>query len=558
MSATVAIAGRPPAVHSMTSPPLPPLPPQPPKLTRASFSEQSRFTYRSRAARSTNRFENIYEEGAGDTEEEQQDDHVSPPPMIRTKSEGNVNSKPAATRRRIYYAVRQGHKPGVYRTWEEAEAQFKGHPDPRWQTFRSPISAQEYVSGKSCFGDRKWQQGSADAVPDPFFQDATADASMMAASGSSSSSSSTMPLQERLSRDFNPTPRASDPSVLLPPLAVEASRPGASSSSSPSSSSSSSLSPSSHAHASEVKRSSPLRQSVISADENTDAIVASDRPFVARRSSLFARFSLKATPPPPAPPPADTKPANAASSRSLGTRQRSRASLRSSPSTEALPKGLWGNVYMEDPADVVSAEAFEPELFSAPKFSRSAMKRSNVILPVSAAAAMTSVSPSPERSRPGSNLGSPMLSPKPSRHSLRPDAKTSIAPHSLHDRLSALADAALDDVAALEEPPRLGSRSRSSSCASSAGPPTPPLLPIVSRDSMTSLGEAHSGYMTAASSDVGTHAHSESCTDVKHAKSATKRKSGLGGRLLRALKLTSGTSEDEKYMQTLATRRGSS
>lgn len=556
----MSVASSPGGVLALSSPPppppLPPMPVQhPPKLTRASFSEQSRFTYRSRAARSTNRFENIYEEGAGDAEEEkeQQQDGPSAPPMTRAKSEGNVarptsgsssSKSPGASsagRRRIYYAVRQGHKPGVYRTWEEAEAQFKGYPDPRWQTFRSPISAQEYVSGKSCFNDRKWQ---ADAVPDPFFQDAAA----VEASGSPSSSSSTMPLQERLSRDFNPTPRASGPSVLLPPLAVE------------SSSRSATTSPHSVQASSEVKRSSPLRQSVVSAaDENAEA--TGERPAAARRSSLFARFSLKATPPPP-PPPADTKPSSS-DTRSISGRHRPRTSLRASASVEALPKGLWGDVYINDPADAVSPEAFEPEVLSAPKFSRSSMKRSNVVMPVSAAAsaAMTPASPSPDRSRPVSQAASPMLSPKPSRQSLRPD-RNSVTAHSLHDRLSELANAALDDddTAALQSPPRFGSRSRSSSTASSAGPATPPLLPIVSRDSMTSFGDAHSGYMTAASSDVGTHAHSESCTDVKHAKSATKRKSGLGGRLLRALKLTSSrsTSEDERYMQTLATRRGSS
>lgn len=527
-SATPRLEDCPPVMAVVTSPPKPtawsPKPPSPAMLSpshrsftqptlstaRPSFSKQSRASYRTRT-QTRQRFENIYEEG----------DHQPMPAAVTTESNPEYSTSPGRSgnqRRRLYYAVRQGHKPGVYRTWEEAEEQFKGYPDPRWQTFRSPISAQEYVSGKSCFNDRKWQE----AIPDPFFQGSAEEIP-----------SQNMPLQDRLTRDFSPTPPASAPSVLLPPL--QPPRPNfAQSPSSP---------------RSEVKRSSPLRQSMISSEENVES---EDKRASVGKRSLFSRFSMRGSSQTPT---ATTtldrdsvaKTTSSDRNKPLPRGPSARSTPRSFTSAEDLRgkrKSLWGDVFLEpsDESGMQGSQAVVEEsisLGSPPKFSRATMKKANVVLPLAA------------NSRPPSVTSSPTLSPKASHTELQKRSQDHIpAAESLHERLLALA--AEDELA---QPPKFGIRSRSSSAASSLGPPTPPLHPMVSRESGISTSEGSSGLHTSSSS-ILTHAHSDDCSNptIKPSKSH-KRKSGLS-KLMKALKLSS-TADDDSYMQSLADRRGS-
>lgn len=45
-----------------------------------------------------------------------------------------------------FYAVKKGRKPGVYRTWAEAEAQVKGFPGAEFKAFKEISQATEYLN----------------------------------------------------------------------------------------------------------------------------------------------------------------------------------------------------------------------------------------------------------------------------------------------------------------------------------------------------------------------------------------------------------------------------
>lgn len=44
-----------------------------------------------------------------------------------------------------YYAVLVGRKPGIYKTWKEAEAQIKGFPKAVFKSFKTENEAKEYM-----------------------------------------------------------------------------------------------------------------------------------------------------------------------------------------------------------------------------------------------------------------------------------------------------------------------------------------------------------------------------------------------------------------------------
>lgn len=45
-----------------------------------------------------------------------------------------------------YYVVLRGYKPGIYRTWREAEAQIRGYPSALYQSFKTEKEALQYFS----------------------------------------------------------------------------------------------------------------------------------------------------------------------------------------------------------------------------------------------------------------------------------------------------------------------------------------------------------------------------------------------------------------------------
>jgi ribonuclease HI len=50
-----------------------------------------------------------------------------------------------ANQRKQYYAVRNGRKPGIYRTWEECKAQVDGYARAQYKGFSSLEEAEEYM-----------------------------------------------------------------------------------------------------------------------------------------------------------------------------------------------------------------------------------------------------------------------------------------------------------------------------------------------------------------------------------------------------------------------------
>lgn len=48
-----------------------------------------------------------------------------------------------------YYAVRQGVKPGIYKTWEDCQMQVKGYKGAEYKSFKDISEAEEYVFGKA-------------------------------------------------------------------------------------------------------------------------------------------------------------------------------------------------------------------------------------------------------------------------------------------------------------------------------------------------------------------------------------------------------------------------
>jgi viroplasmin and RNaseH domain-containing protein len=44
------------------------------------------------------------------------------------------------------YAVKAGHKPGIYSTWEEAKEQITGYPGAKHQSFKNREDADAYMA----------------------------------------------------------------------------------------------------------------------------------------------------------------------------------------------------------------------------------------------------------------------------------------------------------------------------------------------------------------------------------------------------------------------------
>lgn len=54
-----------------------------------------------------------------------------------------------ASKKQKYYVVWVGHKPGVYATWEECQAQVKNYPDARYKSFATKKEAAEAFSASA-------------------------------------------------------------------------------------------------------------------------------------------------------------------------------------------------------------------------------------------------------------------------------------------------------------------------------------------------------------------------------------------------------------------------
>ena len=50
-------------------------------------------------------------------------------------------------RKKRFYAVRNGRKPGLYRSWEECSAQVDGYRNADYRSFPTQTSAEDYLNG---------------------------------------------------------------------------------------------------------------------------------------------------------------------------------------------------------------------------------------------------------------------------------------------------------------------------------------------------------------------------------------------------------------------------
>ena len=48
-----------------------------------------------------------------------------------------------------YYAVREGHKPGIYRTWDEAKAQIFKYSGATYKSFKTLAEAEAFMGNKN-------------------------------------------------------------------------------------------------------------------------------------------------------------------------------------------------------------------------------------------------------------------------------------------------------------------------------------------------------------------------------------------------------------------------
>ena len=62
-----------------------------------------------------------------------------------TKEDNNIIRRMEGWFLPKYYAVKTGKKPGIYNTWEEAEAQVKGVSNAKYKSFKSEQEALEYI-----------------------------------------------------------------------------------------------------------------------------------------------------------------------------------------------------------------------------------------------------------------------------------------------------------------------------------------------------------------------------------------------------------------------------
>ena len=48
-----------------------------------------------------------------------------------------------------YYAVKNGRKPGIYRTWDETKNQVDGFSSPVYKSFKTLAEAKDFMGGVS-------------------------------------------------------------------------------------------------------------------------------------------------------------------------------------------------------------------------------------------------------------------------------------------------------------------------------------------------------------------------------------------------------------------------
>ncbi|WVQ98190.1 hypothetical protein IAU59_005312 [Kwoniella sp. CBS 9459] len=422
--------------------------------------------------------------------------------------------------RYLYFAVRRGHKTGVYTHWHEVERVIIGHPGPEYKTFSTKLAAEAFVAG--------WNGAGRHSLPP----------------------SSPRPLREHLAMSFPgsvPMPSTSSPGRRQSYHARLLNAPSSSSSPqddfclSPIDTTRPSADPrrSSYRH-SMVKISSPLRQQVDDdeSDVSEAGSVRSRQPPMRKAASLIGIGGLLS---PPQSPEKQTKKLSVMdrerpmqrrsqtdngiwssrphrdfnpSSGSLGlystplspplSPSDKRSTIHGSPSKpQRAPSGLWADAspkpQQSSPLSTNgrASPAPSPEFTdpTAPKFSRSAMKKSGVVMPVSAKRQNSSTSLHSK-----SSLNSLLTSSNnPSSSSVNSWSSGRRRSSVAQDRLVSLAETSKQELQLNEDgllalgslsPPRPAFMMRRSSSASS----------VASNDSVSSMGSMTSGSSAQTSS----------------------------------------------------------
>ena len=68
-------------------------------------------------------------------------------PAFRTAASLGLEAMPKEVHKGKVYAVANGRSPGVYNTWEEAEAQVRGFANNRFRSFSNPNEAAAFMQG---------------------------------------------------------------------------------------------------------------------------------------------------------------------------------------------------------------------------------------------------------------------------------------------------------------------------------------------------------------------------------------------------------------------------
>lgn len=64
-----------------------------------------------------------------------------------------------------YYAVREGRKPGIYRSWDEAKAQVSGFSNAAYRSFKTLQEAEKFMNGSNGHAHSKAQPQAANGQP---------------------------------------------------------------------------------------------------------------------------------------------------------------------------------------------------------------------------------------------------------------------------------------------------------------------------------------------------------------------------------------------------------
>ncbi|WWC86728.1 uncharacterized protein L201_001606 [Kwoniella dendrophila CBS 6074] len=303
--------------------------------------------------------------------------------------------------RYLFFAIRKGHKAGVYTVWYEAEKQIINHPQPVYKTFSTRLAAQAFVAG----WDGAGRHSLPHSTPRPLREH-------LAMSFPGSVSMSTTPgRRQSYHSKLLAAPGCSTHDLSLSPL--DTSRPALSNRHSY------------HRH-SMVKVSSPLRSQVDEEDEVED-VAGSRLPPLRKASSFIGVGGLLSPPQSPEKEQGknlsvmdrdrpkskvlgegsswssrghrDFSPSNGGLglvARPLSPPQSpndKRATIHgvsesSRPNATRRPSGLWADAVSKpnqsSPLSPTSSNQPEFNDPSAPNFSRSGLKKSGVVMPVAA------------------------------------------------------------------------------------------------------------------------------------------------------------------------------